>query len=176
MGDPVFEILRVGSSIKFAVKASVPIEGTFNKWDATLTYPSTDVEAGVLNIRVEAASANTGSGKNDGKLKGKDLFDAKDNPYITFHSTKIVQTGPNTVDVQGVFTIRGVSKPETLNISGFGEKGSGSGEITGTMAFDRKDYGMNSGIPFTKIADRVEVSVDLLVKRVLGPPLVFKRR
>ena len=165
-GDPVFEILREGSSIKFAVKASVPIEGTFDKWDATLTYPSTDVEAGVLDIRVEAASVNTGSGKNDGKLKGKDFFDVKDNPYITFRSSKIVQTGPNTVDVQGTFTIRGVSKPETLNISGFGEKGSGSGEITGTM---------NSGIPFTKIADRAEVSVDLLVKRVLGPPLVFKQ-
>jgi len=164
--DPVFEILREGSSIKFAVKASVPIEGTFDKWDATLTYPSTDVEAGVLDIRVEAASVNTGSGKNDGKLKGKDFFDVKDNPYITFRSSKIVQTGPNTVDVQGTFTIRGVSKPETLNISGFGEKGSGSGEITGTM---------NSGIPFTKIADRAEVSVDLLVKRVLGPPLVFKQ-
>ena len=27
------------------------------------------------------------------------------------------------------------------------------------MAFDRKDYGMNSGIPFIKIADRVEVTV-----------------
>jgi polyisoprenoid-binding protein YceI len=176
MDDPVFEILREGSSIKFAVKASVPIEGTFDKWDATLTYPSTDVEAGVLDVKVEAASVNTGSGKNDGKLKGKDFFDVKDTPYITFHSTKVVQTGPNTVDVQGTFTIRGVSKPETLNISGFGEKGSGSGEITGTMVFDRKEYGMNSGIPFTKIVDRVEVSVDLIVKRVLGPPLVFKQR
>ena len=31
------------------------------------------------------------------------------------------------------------------------------------MAFDRKDYGMNSGIPFIKIADRVEVKVDLRV-------------
>jgi hypothetical protein len=29
------------------------------------------------------------------------------------------------------------------------------------MAFDRKDFGMNSGIPFIKIADRVEVTVDL---------------
>jgi hypothetical protein len=29
------------------------------------------------------------------------------------------------------------------------------------MAFDRKDYGMNKGIPFVKIADRVEVTVNL---------------
>ena len=29
------------------------------------------------------------------------------------------------------------------------------------MAFDRKQYGMTSGIPFIKIADRVEVTVSL---------------
>ena len=34
----------------------------------------------------------------DGKLKGKDFFDAEHGPLITFHSTKIVQTGPNTLD------------------------------------------------------------------------------
>jgi hypothetical protein len=48
-------------------------------------------------------------------------------------------------------------------------KGTSSGSIKGTMAFDRKQYGMNSGIPFIKIADRVEVTVDLKVKRISGP-------
>jgi hypothetical protein len=43
------------------------------------------------------------------------------------------------------------------------------------MAFDRKQYGMNSGIPFIKIADRVEVNVALKGKRVGGPPVVFKQ-
>ena len=43
------------------------------------------------------------------------------------------------------------------------------------MAFDRKDYGMNSGIPFIKIADRVEVTVAIKGNRVSGPPLVFKQ-
>jgi len=43
------------------------------------------------------------------------------------------------------------------------------------MAFDRKDYGMESGIPFIHIANRVEVDVDLTVKRVGGPPLKFKQ-
>ena len=42
------------------------------------------------------------------------------------------------------------------------------------MAFDRKDYGMNSGIPFIKIADRVEVTVNLKGVRVSGPPLGLK--
>ena len=39
------------------------------------------------------------------------------------------------------------------------------------MAFDRKQYGMNSGIPFTKIADRVEVDLSLKVHRLIGPPV-----
>jgi hypothetical protein len=43
------------------------------------------------------------------------------------------------------------------------------------MAFDRKDYGMNSGIPFIKIADRVEVSVKLHGTRVGGPPMDLKK-
>jgi polyisoprenoid-binding protein YceI len=75
--------------------------------------------------------------------------------------------------VPGKFTVRGVSKPETLAFTLTG-KGTGEGEIKGTMAFDRKDYGMNSGIPFIKIADRVEVTVALKGKRVSGPPVVFK--
>ncbi len=171
---PVIQITKEGSSVRFAVKASVSIEGTFDKWDATLTFPSTDAEAGVLDIKIYADSVNTGSGVKDDKLKGKDFFNAKDDPYITFHSTKMTQTGPTTVDVQGNFTIRGVSKPETLIFAITG-KGTGAGEIKGTMAFDRKEFGMNSGIPFIKIADRVEVSVDLKGKRISGPPLVFKQ-
>ncbi len=70
--------------------------------------------------------------------------------------------------------IRGVTKLETLTLTVSGV-GTGSGEITGTMAFDRKDYGMNSGIPFIKVADRVEVTVDLKGRRLSGPPLVFKQ-
>jgi polyisoprenoid-binding protein YceI len=135
---PVFKISTDDSSVKFYVKASVALTGTF-------------------------------------KLKSKDFFDVKQNPTITFHSTKIVKTGPNTFDVSGDFTIRGVTKPETLTLTVSGI-GTGTGEIKGTMAFDRKDYGMTHSIPFVTIADRIEVTVDLIGKRVSGPPLVFKEQ
>jgi polyisoprenoid-binding protein YceI len=172
---PVFAISPPPqSTIKFSVKASVAIEGTFDKWDATLTFASTDVTTGVLDIKIQAASVNTGSGMKNDKLKGKDFFDAEHDPLITYKSTKIVQTGPNTFDVPGTFTIRGVSKPETLTLTVSGA-GTGSGAIKGTMAFDRKEFGMNSGIPFIKIADRVEVDIDLIGKRISGPPLTFKQ-
>ena len=172
---PVFQITPGESTIKFGVKASVPIEGTFKKWDATVTFSSTAVETGVLAIKIDAASVDTGSGMKDGKLRGKDFFDVKQDPYITFKSTKIVQTGPTTFEVDGDFTIRGVTRQEKLELDLSGKRGSGVGTVTGTMAFDRKEYGMNSGIPFIKIADRVEVTVDFLARRVSGPPLVFKQ-
>ena len=171
---PTFAIAQDDSTIKFSVKASVTLEGVFDKWDATLTFTSPDVSTGVLDVKIQADSVNTGSGMKDGKLKSKDFFDVKQNPLITFRSKKIVQTGPETFDVQGDFTIRGVTKPETLSLTISG-KGTGSGEIKGTMAFDRKDYGMNSGIPFIRIADRVEVTANLKAKRVSGPPVVFKQ-
>jgi polyisoprenoid-binding protein YceI len=170
---PVFKITTEDSSIKFAVKASVAVNGTFDKWDATLTYPSTDVTTGVLDIKIHADSVNTGSGMKDGKLKSKDFFNADQDPFITFLSKKVVQTGPTTFDVQGDFTIRGATKPQTLTLTVPGE-GKGAGAIRGTMVFDRKDYGMNKGIPFVRVGDSVDVTVDLHGKRVSGPPLVFK--
>ena len=171
---PVFVVTPGTSTIKFNVKASVAIQGNFEKWDATLTFTSPDVSTGVLDIKIQAATVNTGSGMKNDKLKSKDFFDVENNPLITFKSTSIVQTGPATFDIPGTFTIRGVSKPETLKLTVSGI-GTGEGAITGTMAFDRKEYGMNSGIPFIKIADRVEVDIDLHAKRISGPPVNLKQ-
>jgi len=169
-GVPVFEVTPVESNINFEVDASVAIQGKFDKWKATLTLASTDVSTCVLDVEIEADSVDTGSGMKNGKLKGKNFFDVKNNPLITFKSTKIVQTGPDAFEVDGNFTIRGVTKAEKLTLTVTGA-GTGSGAIQRTMAFDRKQYRMNSGIPF--IADRVEVSVNLKAKRVSGPPLAL---
>ena len=74
---PVFKVTTEDSSIKFSVKASVAINGTFDRWDAALTFTSTDVMTGVLDIKIQADSINTGSGMKDGKLKGKDSSTSK---------------------------------------------------------------------------------------------------
>jgi polyisoprenoid-binding protein YceI len=171
---PVYEVTPGESSIKFDVESSVPIKGTFSQWEASMTFKSTDVTTGVLDIKIQADSVDTGSGMKNGKLKGKDFFDVKRAPQITFVSTKVTQTGPATFDLEGDFTIRGVTKKEKLTLQDNG-KGTSSGSITGTMAFDRKEYGMNSNIPFIKIANRVEVNVNLKWKRISGPPLVFQQ-
>ena len=128
---PVFKITPEESTVQFFVKASVAIEGKFEKWDATLTFPSTDVTTGVMDIKIQADSVNTGSDMKNDKLKSKDFFNAKDDPYITFHSDKIVQTGPNTFEMPGKFTIRGVSKPETLTLWFPAREGQARGKLKG---------------------------------------------
>lgn len=170
---PVYTVTPGVSSVKFFVKSSVALAGKFDKWDATLTFPSTDVTTGILNITIHAASVDTGSRIKNDRLKSKEFFNVKHDPLITFRSTKGVQTGPLTFKVAGNFTIRGVSKPETLMLTVF-DKGTRAGTIRGVMTFNRDDFGMNKGIPFVRIGDHVDVTVNLKVKRVSGPPVIFK--
>jgi len=93
-------------------------------------------------------------------------------PYITFHSTKITQTSPNTFDVAGTFTLRGISKPESLAFAVDREAGGATGEIKGVLTIDRRDFGLGGGIKFVTIADRVDLTIDFKATRV-GPPLVW---
>lgn len=173
---PVYRITPRESKISFHVKASVPITGTFGKWDASLVFSSQDVESGVLTVRIQAGSVSTGSGMKDRKLKGKDFFDVKNHPEITFISTKVTPLGPDRYRIDGDFTIRGVSKAETLMLTVARNTDGKSGKIEGQMAFDRQQYGMSGGIPFIKIADRVQVDLTLFAERVSGAPLTSRTK
>jgi polyisoprenoid-binding protein YceI len=173
-GVPVFQITPVTSKITFHVNASVSIEGIFEKWDSTITFTSADVSSGHVDIKIQADSVNTGSKSKDDRLKGEDCFDAKEYPYITFRSAKIIPTGSHTFDVPGTFTIRGVSKAESLTFTADRE-GQGTGEIEGTLWFDRRDFDLGGSIPFVRIADRVELAIDFKASRISGPALLFKQ-
>jgi len=76
------KVTPVESTIKFGVESSVPIKGTFDKWNASMKFSSTDVRSGVLEIEIQADSVNTGSGLKNNKIEGKDFFNAQDSPTI----------------------------------------------------------------------------------------------
>lgn len=171
---PVFAVATGESTIQFSVKSSVALRGRFDKWNATLTFPTKDVTTGTLNIQIDAATVDTGSGMKNNKLKGKDFFDVEHYPTITFQSTKVVQTSPTTFEVDGNFTIRGVSRLETLKLT-IPRKQTGEDAIQGVLVFNRKHYGMNKGIPFVRIEDHVNVTINLKVRQVSGPRLIYKQ-
>lgn len=171
---PVFSVTPRESSIRFSVKSSVAIIGKFDIWHATLKFASPDVTSGVLSIAIDAATVDTGSGIKNNKLKGQDFFYVEHYPKITFHSTKVVQTSPTTFDVDGDFSIRGVSKQEKLKLT-IPAKQTGEDEVQGVLVFNRKEYGMNKGIPFVKIEDHVEVRINLRVQQLSGPRLLYRK-
>jgi len=140
----------------------------------TLVFTSTDASTTVLDIKIQADSVNSGSKSKDEKLKGEHCFDVAKDPHIAFHSTKITQTGPNTFNVAGIFTLRGISKPEGLTFAVDREAGGATGEIKGVLTIDRRDFGLGVGIHFVTIADRVDLALDFKARRV-GPPLAFKQ-
>ncbi|MGB8478289.1 MAG: YceI family protein [Acidobacteriaceae bacterium] len=171
---PVFSVVPVESSIRFSVKSSVAIVGKFDTWHATLKFASPDVTSGVLSIAIDAATVDTGSGMKNNKLKGQDFFYVEHFPKITFYSTKVVQTSPTTFDVDGNFSIRGVTRQEKLKLT-IPAKQTGEDEIQGVLVFNRKEYGMNKGIPFVKIEDHVEVRINLRVQQLSGPRLQYRK-
>jgi polyisoprenoid-binding protein YceI len=173
---PVIKILTEESEVLFKVKASVNLEGHFDKWQSTLKFTSSKASSGRLEIRIKAATVDTGNGLKNKTLKSDDFFAVDKHPEITFVSSKVTPLGDNKFKLDGQFTIRGVSKPETLTLTVIPPAAGAQGEVLttlhGTMAFDRKDFGMDKGIPFVKIADRVEVTVDLKGRRMSGPPVL----
>ena len=70
------------------------IVGKFDKWDATITMTSPELSTAVLDIKIQAATVDTGSGMKDGKLKSKDFFDVENNPLITFHWLRLNRLVP----------------------------------------------------------------------------------
>ena len=171
---PTFEVIVPESKVDFHVKASVALNGAFDKWAASLHFTTPYVESGVLELIVQAASVNVGSSLKEGKLRGNDFFAVKENPEITFRSKKIVLTGTDAYRVDGDFTIRGLTKEESLTLNYLPDRPN-EGRIRGQMVFDRRQYGMTHGIPLIKIADRVEVGVDLKIRRLSGPRPIQKK-
>jgi polyisoprenoid-binding protein YceI len=77
------------------------------KWDARLPFTSPDETTGVLEIKIQADSVDTGSDQKNGKLKGKNFFDVERYPQIAFKSTKIVKTATKHMRWMAILRIRG---------------------------------------------------------------------
>jgi polyisoprenoid-binding protein YceI len=167
---PVFRVTPLQSSIRFNMTSSRSLTGNFDKWKATLTFASPDPTSAVLQVEIQTAGVHSGISKNDDELKSKDLLNVAQYAVISFKSTKVVQTGKTTYDLVGTFSMRGVSKPATLNLV-IADQGGGSGYVQGVVPFDLKDYGMTSS---RKIDERGEVDLNLKAEQVSGPELIHK--
>jgi polyisoprenoid-binding protein YceI len=158
------------SKVKFFVGSSAgDVNGVFKTWTGKLSQATAGVpESATLSLEVTADSMSTGSGLKDKMVKGKDFFYVQDFPTVSFTSTKVIPSDdPNKFQVQGDFTLRGVTKPVVLQVT-LDRDSKGGGEVYGDLSFDRREFGMTKSVPFVRVGDSVRVRLDLSIAPTPG--------
>ena len=160
-----FKIDSRESKVEFFVGSSAGnVNGVFKTWTGKLSQATPGVpESATLSLNVTAASMATGNGLQDKMVKGKDFFNVKDFPTVSFTSSKVIPSSdPNKFQIQGDFTLRGVTKPVAFQVT-LDRGDLGGGQVYADFSFDRGDFGMTKSAPFVRVSDSVRVRVDLNV-------------
>jgi polyisoprenoid-binding protein YceI len=117
-------------------------DGTFGKWTAAISYDAAKLATSKFDVEVDLTSAKTGDNDRDGALPGPDFFNAAKFPKAHFVTTAFRQNGAQVV-ADGNLTLRGVTKPVSLNVT-FKPQGAGATlDVTGSVK--RLDFGVGGG-------------------------------
>jgi polyisoprenoid-binding protein YceI len=158
----------VHSSIGFSVRHLMvsKVRGTFQNFSGAIVV----AEDGTPSVTAEIAvdSINTNNEQRDGHIKSADFFDVENHPTATFRSTNVRSNGENYV-LDGEFTLKGVTKPVSLNLEFNGvNPGMGHGEVAGfegSVVLNRKDFGIEIDMPLetggTVVGDKVSITLEI---------------
>lgn len=94
--------------------------GRFNKFDGGFTLDEKNIENSSVQVKIDVASLDSNHAERDKHLRGKDFFNVSKFPEATFKSTKVEKTGEKTAKITGDFTLKGVTKPVTLDATYIG--------------------------------------------------------
>lgn len=156
------------SSVVFRVKhAGISnFYGVFGEIRGTVSLDPKAPASGKVALEIPVDSVDTRDAKRDEHLKGPDFFNGKENPVITFTSTKIEAAGTGFT-VTGDLELAGKKKPITLAVAKTGE-GDFFGPRVGyeaTFTIQRSEFGMDYGVAKNALGDEVALMIGLeLVK------------
>ena len=123
------------------------VRGEFQKTSGTVKLDEKDVTRSSVEATIETGTIDTRVPDRDKHLRSSDFFDAEKFPTITFRSTKVEKAGEGRLKVAGDLTIKGVTKPVVLEVSGpTGEIkdpwGNTRRGISATGKINRRDFGL----------------------------------
>ncbi|WP_188794322.1 YceI family protein [Dyella nitratireducens] len=117
-------------------------DGHFGKWTAAISYDATKLATSKFDVTVDLASAKTGDNDRDSALPGADFFNVAKYPQAHFVTTAFHQQGSQVV-ADGMLTLRGVTKPVSLNVVFKPQGNGGTLDVSGTVK--RLDFGVGGG-------------------------------
>ncbi len=136
---------RIGFVARHAMVTKV--RGSFNEFTGSGTFDADDPANSQLTLTVQAASIDTRNADRDAHLRSNDFFAMEQYPEITFASTAVEQVDDEHYRVTGDLTVKGVTKPVTVDFELAGSAVDPYGNLRigleGTTTINRKDFGVN---------------------------------
>lgn len=135
----------------------------WGKWSAEINWNSSEPEKSTVTATIDVASVDSGVERLDEHLRSADFFEAETYPSITFNSTALTLTGPDTGELTGDLTVKDVTKPVTFAVKinraaddGFAKAYKLGFSATGQLK--RSDYGVDLYVPM--VSDDIEFTIE----------------
>jgi polyisoprenoid-binding protein YceI len=158
----------VHSSVEFQVKhlGIATVKGRFKEFEGTLEVGPDGARASGKAI---VASVDTHEPQRDAHLRSADFFDAENHPEITFQSTAIRALDEDTFQIEGDFTIHGVTRTLTLEATVEGTETDPQGNprvgLSASAQINRSDYDMKFNMALGSgnvvVSDKVKILLDI---------------
>lgn len=135
----------------------------WGSWNSELDWNPSSPDLSSVSATIDVASVDTGVDKLDEHLKSPAFFDAATYPTITFKSTSLTLSGPDSATLAGDLTIKDVTKPVTLDvkINRAADDGFAKAYKLGFSAkgmIKRSDFGVDLYAPM--VSDEVHFTVE----------------
>jgi polyisoprenoid-binding protein YceI len=143
------------------------VRGRFNLSDGAIEVNDADISKSSVKMTIDVSSEDSGSSGRDSALKGSSFFDIEQFPTATFVSTSVAKTATGLA-VNGNLTVKGITKPVTLNVEGPNGPVKGMDNKlhagwSATTTLNRTDFQLGSSYPAAAIGDDVKLEIDMEV-------------
>lgn len=136
---------RIGFVARHAMVTKV--HGQFDEFEGSAHLDGDDPSKSSAQLTIQAKSIQTSNQQRDDRLRSNDFLDMDNHPTITFTSTKVEQVDETNYMVTGDLTIRGVTKPVTVDFELVGAENDPWGSFRvgfeGKVTINRKDWGVS---------------------------------
>jgi polyisoprenoid-binding protein YceI len=155
------------TQVEFSAKhlGMMTVRGYFDEISAKADIDPDHPETSSVEVTISTASIRTNNGARDNDLRSSNFLEVDKYPEIKFKSTGVEPTGPDHYKLTGDLTIKGNTRPVTLDVTRYGEFNDPQMmghriAYSGTTKINRKDFGLN----FAMILDgRMVVSEDIQI-------------
>jgi polyisoprenoid-binding protein YceI len=163
---------RLGFVARHAMVTKV--RGTFREVDGSIHLDAQDPTKSSAQVKVNVASITTDQDQRDAHLRGGDFFDVEKFPELTFTSTSAEKVDDETYKLTGDLTIRGVTKPVTIEFEYTGSAKDPFGNLRagfeGKTEINRKDWDLSWNAALETggflVSDKIKLELDVSAIRL----------